>query len=80
MSNVGFRVFKKIHRPDPALIEKYRGMPVANIGDVMNSHGVSRRAHQALEFRPSYRPRDHDSSEARRQSDVPPCHGSRSAR
>lgn len=36
MSNVGFRVFKKINRPDKALIEQFRDIPVANIGDVMN--------------------------------------------
>lgn len=36
MSNVGFRVFKKVHRPDRALIEEFRDIPVAAIGDVMN--------------------------------------------
>jgi regulator of RNase E activity RraA len=35
MSNIGFRVFKKIHRPDPKLIEGYKNIPVAVIGDVM---------------------------------------------
>lgn len=35
MSNVGFRVFKKIHRPDPKIIEGFKHIPVSNIGDVM---------------------------------------------
>lgn len=36
MSNLGFRIFTKIHRPDPELIEGFRGIPVANIADEMN--------------------------------------------
>ena len=36
MANVGFRVFTKIHRPDPALVEGFKGLPAANIADVMN--------------------------------------------
>ncbi|MDR2005886.1 MAG: RraA family protein, partial [Acidaminococcales bacterium] len=36
MSNAGFRIFKKIHRPDKDIIEKFRGLPVANIADEMN--------------------------------------------
>src|SRR4051812_39014619 len=36
MSNVGFRVFKKIHRPDRELIDGFKGIPVAVIGDVTN--------------------------------------------
>ena len=36
MSNVGFRIFKKINRPERALVEKFRGLPVANIADEMN--------------------------------------------
>ena len=36
MSNVGFRIFTKIHRPDPQLVESFRGLPVANIADEMN--------------------------------------------
>jgi RraA family protein len=36
MSNVGFRVFKKVQRTPKELIEKFRPYPVANIGDVMN--------------------------------------------
>ncbi|VBB09531.1 demethylmenaquinone methyltransferase [Lucifera butyrica] len=36
MSNVGFRIVTAIKRPKKELIEKFRGIPVANIGDVMN--------------------------------------------
>lgn len=36
MANAGFRIFTRINRPDPALVEGFRGLPVANIGDSMN--------------------------------------------
>lgn len=36
MSNAGCRVFLKIHRPEPKLVEEFRGLPVANIADEMN--------------------------------------------
>lgn len=36
MSNVGFRIFTKINRPDAALIEGFRDLPAANIGDCLN--------------------------------------------
>lgn len=36
MANPGFRIFTRIDRPDPAVIEGFRGLPVANIGDSMN--------------------------------------------
>ncbi|MHC1759112.1 MAG: RraA family protein [Negativicutes bacterium] len=36
MSNVGFRIYTKIHRPDKELVEQFRGLPVANIADEMN--------------------------------------------
>ncbi|MDH2327046.1 RraA family protein [Cereibacter sp. SYSU M97828] len=36
MANSGFRIFTRIDRPDPALVEGFRGLPVANIGDSMN--------------------------------------------
>jgi len=36
MSNVGFRIFKKINRPSKELVEQFRGLPVANIADEMN--------------------------------------------
>ncbi|GAA4326132.1 RraA family protein [Pigmentiphaga soli] len=36
MANVGFRVFKKVNRTPRELVEKFRGIPVANIGDVVN--------------------------------------------
>jgi regulator of RNase E activity RraA len=35
MSNVGFRVFKKVQRTSKDLVEKFRPYPVAVIGDVM---------------------------------------------
>lgn len=33
--NVGRRVFLEIDRPDPELVEKFRGIPSSNIGDMM---------------------------------------------
>ncbi len=36
MSNVGFCIVSDFKRPDPALIEAFRGLPVANIDDCMN--------------------------------------------
>jgi regulator of RNase E activity RraA len=36
MPNIGFRVFKKIHRPERALVDQFKGLPVANIADEMN--------------------------------------------
>lgn len=38
-SNVGFRIFTKVVRPDSSLIEDFRGLPVANIADEMNRFG-----------------------------------------
>lgn len=35
MSNVGFRVFTRIHRAPKSLVEQFRGLPVANIADEM---------------------------------------------
>ncbi|GAP34436.1 RraA family protein [Piscinibacter sakaiensis] len=35
MSNVGFRIFKRIHRPSPELVRGFQGIPVANIADEM---------------------------------------------
>lgn len=35
MSKIGFRVFKKIHRAPRELVEGFRDIPVANIGDVV---------------------------------------------
>jgi regulator of RNase E activity RraA len=34
--SVGFRVFTKLNRPDKALVARFAGLPVANIGDEMN--------------------------------------------
>lgn len=36
MSNVGLRIYKNINRPSKEVIESFRGLPVANIGDTMN--------------------------------------------
>ncbi|NVO16182.1 MAG: RraA family protein [Rhodoplanes sp.] len=36
MSNPGFRIYTRIDRPDRALVESFRGLPVANIGDTIN--------------------------------------------
>ena len=36
MSNVGFRIFTTIKRPDRELVEGFRGIPAANIADEMN--------------------------------------------
>lgn len=35
-SNVGFRIFTKVNRPDPKLVEGFHNIPVANIADMMN--------------------------------------------
>jgi RraA family protein len=39
MSNVGFRIYKRIDRPAKALLDQFKGLPVANIGDEMNRLG-----------------------------------------
>lgn len=36
MSKIGFRVFTKIHRPDKKIIELFKGLPAANVADVMD--------------------------------------------
>lgn len=36
MSNVNFRIYSKIDRPDKDLVQSFAGIPVANIGDCMN--------------------------------------------
>lgn len=36
MSNVGCKIIKDFDRPDRALVEAFRGLPVANIDDCMN--------------------------------------------
>lgn len=36
MSNVGFRIVSEFDRPDRALVEAFRDLPVANIDDCMN--------------------------------------------
>lgn len=36
MSNIGFRIYTRVTRPDPALVKQFDGIPVANIADNMN--------------------------------------------
>ena len=36
MSQIGCRIFTKVDRPDPALVERFRGIPTSNINDMMN--------------------------------------------
>lgn len=33
---IGNRIYNNIERPDPALVEKFRGLPSSNINDMMN--------------------------------------------
>ena len=40
MSNVGFRIYTQIKRPARDIIKGFRGIPVANISDLMNRSGV----------------------------------------
>lgn len=39
MPNVGFRIYTRINRPPRELVEKFSGLPVANIADEMNRLG-----------------------------------------
>lgn len=36
MSNIGFRIFNKVNRPQKDVVEQFRDLPVANIADEMN--------------------------------------------
>ncbi|MDF2888842.1 MAG: dimethylmenaquinone methyltransferase [Lacrimispora sp.] len=36
MDNVGYRIYQNFKRPSKTLVEKFRGIPVANIDDCMN--------------------------------------------
>ena len=36
MSKIGNRIFTRVTRPDPELVEKFRGLPSSNINDEMN--------------------------------------------
>ena len=36
MANVGYRIFRKINRPDKNLVQGFAGIPVANIADCMS--------------------------------------------
>lgn len=35
-TKIGFRIFSKIDRPDPELVQKFKGIPSSNINDEMN--------------------------------------------
>jgi RraA family protein len=39
LPNVGFRIYKKISRPDRALVDAFKGLPVPVIGDEINRLG-----------------------------------------
>lgn len=39
MSNVGFRIFTKVNRPEKELMKQFKGLPVSNISDEMNRIG-----------------------------------------
>lgn len=45
MSNIGCKVVTDFVRPDPKLVEAFRGMPVANIDDNM---GRTAAVHQSI--------------------------------
>jgi regulator of RNase E activity RraA len=45
---IGKRIFKEFKRPDPALMEKFRGLPSSNIGDMLNR--LSNMRHQIQPF------------------------------
>ena len=34
--SIGCKIIRDFQRPDPALVERFKGMPVANIDDNMN--------------------------------------------
>lgn len=34
--NIGFRIYKDFDRPSPELVNKFRGIPSSNIGDMLN--------------------------------------------
>jgi regulator of RNase E activity RraA len=36
MSNIGFRIFTKIDRPNSELVKRFKGIPTSNINDMMN--------------------------------------------
>lgn len=36
MSKIGCRIFTEVERPDPALIQRFKGIPSSNINDMMN--------------------------------------------
>ena len=43
MTNTGFRIYTKINRPSNEVVEAFKGVPVANIGDCMNRTVLMRR-------------------------------------
>lgn len=37
---LGYEVYQRINRPDRALVDKFHGIPTADLGDVMNKRGA----------------------------------------
>lgn len=54
MANVGCRIYTKINRPDPALIEAFKGIPVANIDDCMGRIASCGSSLKAMNKSPMY--------------------------
>lgn len=48
MSNVGCKIIQDFSRPDPALVARFRALPVANIDDCMNRTAAVRAAIRPL--------------------------------
>lgn len=48
---LGYEVYQRISRPDRALVEQFRGVPTADLGDVMNKRGA-----MTPSLAPLYRP------------------------
>jgi RraA family protein len=44
MSTPGFRIFREIRRPDPALVGRFADLAAADVGDVMNTFHVMEAA------------------------------------
>lgn len=44
MSHPGFRIFRRIRRPDPAVVSRFADLSAADVGDVMNTFNVMEAA------------------------------------
>ena len=49
---IGFRIFKDFDRPAPELVEKFRGLPSSNIGDMVNRLSCMRSELKPFNNRP----------------------------